>query len=176
MVQQTAVLKNGRLSTFWDGLFGGNEDSIEAKKDIEFLTRDYIDFTGLASNLSSHSKWIPYPFLIDRIKRIADEVRAFAELSRAKVSELGGQIPPVTNADPAIHRPGEIHPQTNYDLLGQNIKRLVHDMESHSVLCESLQHQRNLIKDRGVADLINRIFVDMQKQEDELLDVVMKIS
>lgn len=179
MVQGTTIQKTGRRFGFLDGLFGSLNDGAELRKDIGFLVNDYIAFSSIAANLVSHSRWIPYPFIIERAKKIADELRNLAEVLRSKINELGGQIPPDALKSTTAHDDTNVHGSQNqrgHDLLKQNIKRLVADMEEHSSLYETLHHQRNLITDVGVVKLIGKMIVDMQRQKDELIDIVMKIS
>ncbi len=178
MVQQTSIQKT-RLK-FIDDLFGDQTDRREIKKDIDFLIKDYTGFIGLAASLSSHSKWIPYPFLIDRIKKVADELRSFADLLRGKILDLGGQIPPgamrSAGGRDEVVNPQELQSRTDNYLSRENVGHLVKDMEEHSSRWEILQHQKNLIKDKSVAKLINVIIIDMQRQKGDLIDIVMRLS
>jgi len=181
MVQATTTRKIGRRFKFLDGLFGSQEDGTELRKDIAFLVQNYIAFNNLAASLSSHSKSIPYQFLIERTKKVADELRNFAEILRTKIIELGGQISQDTLKSSATqggtgNNASGLRNQNGNDLSKQNIKRLVNDMEEHSSRCDALQHQRNLINDDGIAKLIGLIIIDMQRQKAELLDIVMRIS
>ncbi len=181
MVHQTTIQKAGKRLKFLDDLLGDGGKGTELRKDTRFLVDDYVGFTNLAASLSSHSKWIPYPFLIDRMKKIADEIRGFADLLRGKIVELGGQIPSDALRSPATQNrsgngSGELQHRTSYDMLKQDIKRLLSDVEDHTNRCELLQHQRNLIGDAGVSRLLGLIIVDMQRQKDELIDIVMRVS
>lgn len=181
MVHQTTIQRAGNRLKFLDDLFGDEGKGSELRRDTEFLINDYAGFTNIAADLSSHSKWIPYSFLIDRIKKIADEIRGFADLLRGKIVELGGQIPSdalrsFVTRDDAGDGSRELQHRTSYDLLKQDIKRLLSDVGEHSSRCELLQHQRNLISDAGVAKLLGLIIVDMQRQKNELIDIVMRIS
>lgn len=181
MVHQTTIQRAGNRLKFLDDLFGDRGKGPELKKDTGFLVNDYVGFTNLAADLSSHSKWIPYPFLIDRTKKIADEIRGFADLLRGKIAELDGQIPSdalrsSSTQDHSGNDSRELQHRTSYDLLKQDIKRLLSDVGEHSSRCELLQHQRNLIGDAGVAKLLGLIIVDMQRQKNELIDIVMRIS
>jgi hypothetical protein len=181
MVQSTTIQKTARRFKFLDSLSGSRGDRSELRKDVDFLEQDYVAFMNLAGSLSSHSKWIPYTFMIERAKKIAEELRDFAYIFRMKIIELDGQIPldasmsSMTHDDSDNLVSGSRSPK-GYDLLKQNIKRLVKDMEEHSSCCEVLHHQRNLIADASLAKLIDLIIVEMQRQKDELLDIVMKIS
>jgi len=181
MVQATKIQKNVSRLRFLDSLIGNEGDGSELRKDIEFLVQDYVASINLAVKLSSHSKWIPYPFIIERTKEIAEELRGFADIFRLKVIELGGQIPPDASKSSTLHEDSAAGAygsgsSEGYDLLKQNIRRLVKDVEEHSGLCETLHHQRNLITDAGVVKLIGLVIVDMQRQKDELIDIVMKIA
>jgi hypothetical protein len=188
MVQQTAVRKAGRRLKFLDTLLVNQGDGGDLKRDIDFLIKDHTMFTELAADLSSHSKWIPYPFLIERLKKIADELRGFAEILRGKIIESGGQISQESSrlvdghGESAGHGSSERYSShklefsSGHELFRQNVGLLVRDMEDHSSSCDVLQHQRNQIKDSAIAKLINLIIVDMQRQRNELIDIVMRIS
>ncbi|MCL4512034.1 MAG: hypothetical protein M1470_13330 [Bacteroidetes bacterium] len=164
MLQQTTVEKAEKRFGFLDNLFEDSNGKGELKKDTDFLSDDYAAAIRIAANLSSNAKWIPYPFLQNRIRKIADEMRTQSELFRSKISELGGQLPQVA--------------VDNRDLLEfrQNVKRLVKDMEEHAAQSEALTHQKNKITDESVKELISAVIVDMQRQKDELIDIVMRLS
>ncbi len=164
MLQQTTVHKNLRRFGLLNTFFQDSTEKRELNKDIKFLSDDYTALVKIAANLSSHVKWIPYPFLLNRIKKIAEEIRALGEILRAKISELGGQVPQVTTENRDVRE------------FRQNVKRLVEDMEEHAALCETLTHQKNLIRDAGVIRVIDSVTLDMQRQKDELLDIVMRLS
>ncbi len=136
----------------------------ELNKDIEFLTEDYVSMSRIAANLSSHTKWIPYSFLQNRIRKLADEVRTQSEALRSKISELGGRVPQV--------------PVENREILEfkQNIKRLVRDMEDHANQSEVFVHHKNKIRDESIVKLIDMIIKQMQLQKNELMDIVMRLS
>ena len=171
MVQQTTIRKNNEGLAFLERIFGNSAVNGEVKRSIGFLRDDYAAAMKIAGNLYSHAKWIPYPFLVDRIKRISDEVKLHAEIFRAKIIELGGQIPQATLESRDASK-------SNYDghAFGQNVKRLVADMEEHSDQCETLLHQKNMVIDVQVVELLNAVIVDMQRQKDELTDIIMRIS
>lgn len=164
MLQQTAVENKTHKSGLLSGLSTGLIDKKEHKKILEYLGEDYVAAFSIAANLSSHGKWIPYPFLTDRLKKLADQMRAQGELFRAKLTLLGGTVPQLTTE--------------NREDVGfrQNVKRLVRDMEEHASRTETLIHQRNNIRDESVVGLIDTIVSEMQKQKDDLLDIVMRLS
>ena len=164
MLQQTLVDKNVRRFGLLSRFFQDSTEKRELNRDIKFLGDDYTAIVKIAANLSSHVKWIPYPFLLNRIKKIAEELRALGEVLRYKMSELGGQVAQVSAESRELHD------------FRQNVKRLVGDMEEHAALCEALVHQKNLIKDPGVLKVVDAVARDMQKQKDELLDIVMRVS
>ncbi len=164
MLQQTATEKSHRKFSFLDGISAGYAGRREHEKDVKYLEDDYSAALRLAANLSSHAKWIPYPFLVNRLRKVADEVRAQAEVMRTKIVELGGSVPQV-NID------------SREDVeFKDNVKRLVKDMEQHATMSETLVHQRNNIRDAGVLKLIGTIASEMQSQRDELMDIVMRLS
>lgn len=164
MLQQTTVEKTGRRVNFFNSLFQDSTEKRELNRDIKFLSGDYAALVKIAANLSSHVKWIPYPFLLNRIKKIAEEIRALGEVLRAKINELGGQVPQVASENHEVQESR------------QNVKRLVKDMEEHSARCEILVHQKNSVRDANVMKVIDAIVLDMQRQKDELLDIVMRLS
>jgi hypothetical protein len=171
MVQQTSIQKNDNRVRFFKRIFKDSTINGELKRNTEFLVEDYTAANKIAANLSSSSKWIPYPFLVDHIKKIADEMRVQGEIFREKIIELGGQVPQVNlesrEASERNHSGEEVR---------QNIRRLIMDMEEHSTRCDTLMHQKNMIADAGVVNLLNAVIVDMQRQKDELIDIVMRIS
>jgi hypothetical protein len=164
MLQQMTAERRHHNLSFLDSLSAGVSDKKEGRKILNYLSEDYAAAIRIAGNLSSHAKWIPYPFLVNRLKKIADEMRAQAEIIRVKVAELGGAVP-----------------QANVDIredveFRQNVRRLVKDMEEHAAMSEAFIHQRNNIRDEGVIKLIDSISLEMQKQKEELLDIVMRLS
>lgn len=164
MLQQTAAENKTRKSGLLSSLSTGHVETKEKKKIIGYLTEDYIAAFNIAANLSSHGKWIPYPFLADRLKKISDELRVQGELFRAKLTLLGGTVPQLATEN---REDGDFR---------QNVRRLVKDMEDHASRSETLIHQRNNIRDESVVALIDTIVSEMQKQKDELLDIVMRLS
>ena len=170
-VRGTTIRKDDNRSKFFTRIFGNSAANGELKRSIEFLAEDYAAANKIAANLSSHSKWIPYPFLVDHLKKISDEMRGHAEIFRAKIIELGGQVP-----QSGLESRLEMGKNRSGDDLHQNVKRLVMDMEEHSARCETLMHQKNIVHDAGGEKLLNAVIVDMQRQKDELMDIVMRIS
>ncbi len=164
MLQQTAAEKSHRGMAFLESLSPDHVDLREHRKIMDYLSDDYTAAMRLAANLSSHGKWIPYPFLTNRLKKIADEVRALAEVLRAGIVRLGGTVP-------------QIAAENREDVdFRQSIKRLVHDMEEHASRSEMLIHQKNNIRDVNVIKLLDSVSSSMLAQRDELLDIVMRLS
>ncbi len=164
MLQKTAAGKSHQRLSILDHLSAGFPQKRELEKDLDYLKSDYSALLETAANLSSHSRWIPYHFLIDRLKKIADEVRSQAELVRMKIVELGGNVPQVN-----IDTREEVE-------FRQNVRRLVGDMEEHAAVSEALVHQKNNINDPGILQLVVVIASRMQGQRDELMDTVMRLS
>lgn len=171
MVQQTSIRKNDHRVGFFERIFKDSTLSREQKRSIEFLAEDCAAANKIAANLSSHSKWIPYPFLVDRVKSISDEMRSQAEIFRTKIIELSGQ-------GAQINLEGREVSERNHSAedFRENVRRLVEDMEEHSTRCDTLMHQKNMITDADVLKLLNVVIVDMQRQKEELTDIVMRIS
>jgi len=187
MVQQATVQKNDGRLRFLKKIFSESVADSEVNRSIRFLVEDYTAANRIAADLSSHSKWIPYSFLVDRLKKISDEMRGHAEIFRAKIIELGGQVSSATGGHTSGQTSTESqeaheldhngHKDHQLDVPhGENVKRLVMDMEEHSARCEALMHQRNLIDDASIAKLLNVVIVDMQRQKEELTDIIMRIS
>ncbi len=185
MVQQTTIRQSKNSPAFFNRVFGEWTKNREGRRSIAFLSEDYTAAMKLAAELTSHSKWIPYPFLVDHLKKISDELRGHAEIFRAKIIELGGQIVPERTTSAGIasdSRPSSEKAQAGHDRhglgisQGGNAKKLVADMEEHSARCEALMHQKNLVSDTDIVILLHTIVVDMQRQEDELIDIIMKVS
>ncbi len=171
MVQQTSIQKNDNQVGFFRRIFKDSTVNGELRRSIEFLLEDYTAANKIAANLSSRSKWIPYPFLVDHTKKIADEMRVQGEIFREKIIELGGQVPQVNLEN------REFSERNNSgEEVRQNIRRLIMDMEEHSTRCDTLIHQKNMITESSVAKLLNAVIVDMQRQKDELIDIIMRIS
>ncbi len=171
MVQQTSVQKDNNRAGFFKRIFTDSAAKGEEKREIVFLLEDYMTANKIASNLSSHSKWIPYPFLVDHVKKISDEMRGQAEIFRQKIIELGGQVSQINLESREVSRR-----DNSGEGLRQNIKSLVMDMEEHSTACDALMRQRNMLADSGVVNLLSAVILDMQRQKDELTDIVMRIS
>ncbi len=164
MLQQTATEKPHHSPSILDAFSAGYSDKREHEKDLKYLKDDYSAALQLAADLSSHAKWIPYPFLINRLKKIADEVRTKAELLRIKIVELGGAVP-----QSAVENREDVEFRVN-------VRRLAKDMEAHAAFSELLVHQKNNIRDAGVLKIIEMIASEMQNQKDELMDIVMRLS
>ncbi len=164
MLQQTTVSKTGKRFSWFDGLFEDTSDTKELMLALGFLGDDHAAAVRLAANLSSHSRWIPYPFLSNRLKAVAEELRGQAEAFRAKIAELNGQPPQVS--------------VENRDLQGfrQNVKRMVGDMEEHTSRLEIMMHQRNRLRNHDLLVFFDAIILDMHRQKEELLDIVMRLS
>jgi len=180
MVQQTRTQRTGNRFTRLAELFGSEPIRARVNRENDFLMQDFLEFSSLATNLTSHSRWIPYPFLVERVKKLSDEIRTLAEVVRVKVVELGGQISSDALRVPIAHDPEndtrELQDSGSYGYLKQNVGRLVRDMQTHSNLCDTLQHQKNIIGETDAANLISLMIADMQRQGKELLDIVMRIS
>ena len=164
MLQQNVAEKSHHRLAFLDSLSASHADRKEHERILSFLSEDYSATMKIAANLSSHSKWIPYPFLLNRLKNVADGVRAEAELIRGAIARLGGTVPQAT--------------AENREDVGfrQSIKRLVGDMEAHSSRSEIILHQKNSIRDASVAMLLGSVASEMLKQREELLEIVMRLS
>ncbi len=164
MLQQIAVDRRNSRLAFLDRLSVGAMQRREHEKIVEYLSDDYSASLRIAANLSSHAKWIPYPFLSNRLKGIADEMRTQAEMIRAKLVELGGHVPQL-----------DIEGREDVDFR-QNVRRLVKDMEEYMSRSEILVHQKNSITDAGVLILLDAIAAGMQKEKEEMLNIVMRLS
>ena len=164
MLQQPKLEKKENRTGILGRLTFRSVESREAEKDLEYLAEDYEAMSRIAANLSSHARWIPYPFLRDRIRSLAEEVRALSELIRANILGLGGKVPQVA--------------LENRDVLEfrQNVMRLVRDMEEHSNQSEIFVHQKNKIENKDVVKMIGHIILRMQVQKEELMDIVMRLS
>ena len=164
MLQQTAAAKTDRRLGWFDGLFADTSEKKEIERDLSFLADDYTAFVRIGSNLSSHSRWVPYPFLTNRLRKVADELRTQAELVRAKIAALGGQVPQVSIE--------------NRELLEfrQNVRRLVKDMEEHASRTEILVHQRNQIRNPDIIKFMDSLISITRGQKNELLDITMRLS
>jgi len=164
MLQQPKLEKKENRTGSLGRLTFRSVESREAEKDLEYLAEDYEAMSRIAANLSSHARWIPYPFLRDRIRSLAEEVRALSELIRANILGLGGKVPQVA--------------LENRDVLEfrQNVMRLVRDMEEHSNQSEIFVHQKNKIENKDVVKMIGHIILRMQVQKEELMDIVMRLS
>ncbi len=165
MAIQTLVEKEKGSHGFIADHFGNrNLPDKDLKAAIGYLCDDYAAAIRIASNLGSHSRWIPYPFLSNRLKKIAEEVRNQVELFRAEIVSLGAQPPQVEVREREILA------------FRENIKRLVHDVDDHETLAEQLVHQRNKTTLQEVVDLLAAVVLDMERQKDELTDIVMRLS
>jgi len=187
MVHRSTVKNNdGRLG-FLKRIF--SEPILDGgfERRIQSLAEDFVAANKIAASLTYHSKWIPYPFLVEHIKKISDEMSGQAEIFREKIIELGGQIPTAigrhvsSRTDSGNRGSHEFNQDGHGDHRSdvphvENVKRLVMDMEEHAARCEALMHQRNLTDDPAIEKLLSAVIVDMQRQKEELTDIVMRIS
>ncbi len=164
MLQQSAIENRRHRIAFIEALSSDSGPRRELKKDLQYLGEDYASLISIAANMASHYKWIPYPFITNRLRKIADDLRSNAELVRVKIVELGGVPPQVS-----------LQTREDVDFRG-NVRRLVSDMEEHASRSEAFVHQKNNMTDRDVIRLVDFLASEMQRRNEELLDIVMRLS
>jgi hypothetical protein len=194
VVQSTTTQKRESRFKFLDGLFGNRGEERQSEDEFEILMRDSSVVAALANQLTSHSKWIPYPFLVDRLKKIADELRSFADLLRRRISELMKSEHIITGQTslkelkPSESKVDEISGQTDKrpgmggahlersGLPRRNVDLLVNDLEELSNFYQDLQGQNYRKTDPETAELIRHIIFDIDEQYEELTDIIMRLA
>jgi|GEM_PF-5983885 hypothetical protein len=136
----------------------------EIQKTIKLLQMDYLTTLRISSNLSVHAKWIPYPFLQERVRKISESLRKQSELLREQIIKLGGELPPLSSEQISLsdHR--------------QNVKKLVQELENTSKLYETYAHQRNIVEQNESSHLLSILLDNTKKIKEELTDIVMRLS
>ncbi|MGC8594591.1 MAG: hypothetical protein ACP5MI_03195 [Candidatus Kryptoniota bacterium] len=136
----------------------------EIQRTVKLLQQDYLTALKISSNLSMHVKWIPYPFLQERVRKISESLRKQSELLREQITKLGGELPQFSSEQPTLydHR--------------QNVKKLVQELENLSELYETYAHQRNIVEQSESAQVLSTLLDNTGKLKEDLTDIVMRLS
>lgn len=78
---------------FLDGLRADERSQL-----VEMLREEYADEERDAVQFEEHARRMPYPQFGERLLRIAEEEKAHVEWLRAKICELGGEVPAVSSS------------------------------------------------------------------------------
>lgn len=87
---------------FLDGLQADERSQL-----VELLREEYLDEAKDAAQLKEHSRRMPYAHFRERLLRIAEEEQAHVEWLRAKILELGGEVPAVSSTIKTGRNPWE---------------------------------------------------------------------
>lgn len=150
--------------SFLDFLSDSAFERKEIQRTIKLLQQDYLTTLKISSNLSMHAKWIPYPFLQERVRKISESLRKQSELLREQITKLGGELPQFSSE------------QITWSDHAQNVKRLVQELEHTSQLYETYAHQRNIVEQNQSANLLSALLEDTKKLKEDLTDIVMRLS
>ncbi len=133
---------------------------------IKILNEDYSKEIALAHMIDEHAEIIPFDFLREKLKKIAEEERKHAEKLRQKIAELGGTV----NPSPKIFeiKTSSIHNEKGF-------RKLVADLEFDKEIYEDYIAQINRIENEDVKKLLREIVEDEMRHKDVLMDVVMRL-
>lgn len=138
----------------------------EADELIKILNEDYSKEMALAHMIDEHAEIIPFDFLREKLKKVAEEERKHAEKLKQKITELGGTVNPSPKAY-AI-KTSSIHNEKGF-------RKLVADLEFDKEIYEDYIAQMNRIGNEDVKKLLREIVEDEMKHKDILMDVVMRL-
>jgi HSP20 family protein len=163
-IMETWAQNQEKKMSFLDFLSDSAFKRREIQKTIKLLQMDYLTTLRISSNLSVHAKWIPYPFLQERVRKISESLRKQSELLREQIIKLGGELPPLSSEQISLsdHR--------------QNVKKLVQELENTSKLYETYAHQRNIVEQNESSHLLSILLDNTKKIKEELTDIVMRLS
>lgn len=138
----------------------------EREEIVKILNEDYSKEITIAKMMEEHSKMIPFDFLRERLRKIAEEEKEHAEKLKQKIMELGGSVNPL----PKIF---EVKMETIHNQKG--FRKLVADLEFDKEIYESYISQINKVEDDEIRKLLREIVEDEEKHKDILMDIVMRL-
>lgn len=138
----------------------------EKEEIMKILNEDYSKEIALAKMMEEHSEMIPFDFLREKLRKVAEEERLHAEKLKQKIIELGGSVNP-------LPRILDVKMETIHDQKG--FRKLVADLEFDKEIYESYISQINKVEDDEVKNLLREIVEDEERHKDILMDIVMKL-
>jgi bacterioferritin len=138
----------------------------EREELIKLLNENYSKEVAIAKMMDEHAEMIPFDFLKERLKRVAEEERKHAEMLRQKIAELGGSV----NPTPKVFeiKTDSIHNEKGF-------RKLIADLEFDKEIYEDYISQINKIENDDVKNLLRQIVDDELKHKDVLMDLVMRL-
>ncbi len=133
---------------------------------IKILNENYSKEVAIAHMIEEHAEIVPFDFLKEKLRRVAEEEKRHAEKLKQKIVELGGTI----NPSPKVYeiRTSSIHNEKGF-------RKLVADLEFDKEIYEDYISQINKIENDDVKKLLREIVEDEIKHKDILMDVVMRL-
>lgn len=138
----------------------------EKEELLKILNENYSKEISIAKMMDEHAEMIPFDFLKDKLKKVAEEERKHAEKLKQKIIELGGNVKP----SPKIYdiKVESIHNEKGF-------RKLVADLEFDKEIYEDYISQINRIENEDVKKLLREIVEDEAKHKDVLMDIVMRL-
>ncbi len=138
----------------------------EKEELLKILNDDYSKEITIAKMMDEHAEMIPFDFLKEKLKKLAEEERAHAEKLKQKIIELGGTV----NPSPKIYdiRASSIHNERGF-------RKLVADLELDKEIYEDYIAQINRIENEDIKKLLREIVEDEVRHKDVLMDIVMRL-
>lgn len=138
----------------------------EREELLKILSENYSKEITIAKMMDEHAEIIPFDFLKDKLKKIAEEERKHAEKFKQKIAELGGSVNP--SAKIYDVKTGSIHNEKGF-------RKLVADLEFDKEIYEDYISQINRIENEDVKKLLREIVEDEVRHKDVLMDIVMRL-
>ncbi len=138
----------------------------EKEELIKILSDDYSKEIAIAKMMDEHAEMIPFDFLKERLKKIAQEEKAHAEKLKHKIIELGGSVNPTLKIYDV--KSVSIHSEKGF-------RKLIADLEFDKEIYEDYIAQINKIGDDDIKKLLREIAEDESRHKDVLTDIVMRL-
>ncbi len=138
----------------------------EKEELLKILNDDYSKELTIAKMMDEHAEMIPFDFLKEKLKKLAEEERTHAEKLKQKIIEIGGTV----NPSPKIYdiRASSIHNERGF-------RKLVADLELDKEIYEDYIAQINRIENEDIKKLLREIVEDEVRHKDVLMDIVMRL-
>jgi bacterioferritin (cytochrome b1) len=138
----------------------------EKEELLKILNDNYSKELAIAKMMSEHAEMIPFDFLRERLKKLAEEEKTHAEKLKQKIVELGGAV----NPSPKIYeiKTSSIHSEKGF-------RKLIADLEFDKEIYEDYIAQINRIENEDVKRLLREIVEDEVRHKDVLMDIVMRL-
>jgi len=138
----------------------------EKEELLKILSDDYSKEIAIARMMDEHAEMIPFDFLKEKLKKLAEEERKHAEKLKQKISELGGSV----NPSPKIYeiKTSSIHSEKGF-------RKLIADLEFDKEIYEDYIAQINRIGNDEIKELLREIADEEARHKDILMDIVMRL-